>query len=54
VVENIHIGSTVIWATNSYIVVDITKKGLILRQNFSIGTTLKGEIPIDEVSLKNY
>tara|TARA_R110000751_G_scaffold31938_5_gene80788 strand:- start:2722 stop:2886 length:165 start_codon:yes stop_codon:yes gene_type:complete len=54
VVGNIQIGSTVIWATNSYIVVDITKKGLILKQNFSIGTILKGEIPVDEVSLKNY
>lgn len=52
-VGNIQIGSTVIWANSTYTVMDVTKKGLVLKQNFSIGLTLKGLIPIDEVSLKH-
>jgi hypothetical protein len=48
----INIGSTVIWVNSSYTVLDITKKGLVLKQNFSIGATLNGFIPISEVSLK--
>ena len=52
-VEDIHIGSTVIWVNSSYTVLDITKKGLVLKQNFSVGITLNGFVPIDEVSLKH-
>lgn len=50
--NEINIGSTVIWANSTYTVLDITKNGLVLRQNFSIGITLNGFIPISEVSLK--
>ena len=50
--KKINIGSNVIWVDSSYTVIDITKQGLILKQNFSIGLTLKGFIPLDEVSLK--
>jgi hypothetical protein len=50
--DEISVGSTVIWVNSSYTVLDITKKGLILRQNFSIGLTLKGFIPIEEATLK--
>jgi len=52
-VEDIRVGSIVTWANSTYTVMDVTKKGLVLKQNFSIGLTLKGLIPIDEVYLKH-
>ena len=50
--NKIDVGSTVIWLDSSYTVVDVTKKGLVLKQNFSVGVTLNGFIPVNEVSLK--
>jgi hypothetical protein len=45
----IKIGDHVKWVTSSYEVVDITSKGLKLKQNFSIGVILEGYISPDEV-----
>jgi len=50
--ENIVVGSEVIWLGSPYTVLDIKKGGLILRQNFSINSTLIQPIPVEEVFLK--
>lgn len=50
--ENIVVGSEVIWLGSRYTVLDIKNEGLILRQNFSINSTLIHPIPIEEVFLK--
>jgi hypothetical protein len=49
IVMEIKIGDHVKWVTSSYEVVDITSKGLKLKQNFSIGVILEGYISPDEV-----
>jgi len=50
--KNILVGSEVIWLGSHYTVLDIKKGVLILRQNFSINSTLTHPIPIEEVFLK--
>ena len=56
---NYKIGDKVEWLGNGYTIVGITNKGVILKQNFSIGTILTSPIPIEQISLikswqKNY
>ena len=50
--DNIKVGDEVLWLDSTYIVLKIEGKSLILKQNFSIGTILKGKVPIEEVVLK--
>ena len=49
---NIKIGDEVIWLDSSYTVVDIKGEGLILKQNFSIGTILIKPVKISNVTKK--
>jgi len=56
---NYKIGDKVRWLGNPYIVLEITNKGVILKQDFSIGITLNSAIPTKELTLnkskqKNY
>ena len=43
------IGDKVKWLDNSYTIVDVTSRGVILKQNFSIGTVLNNPIKIEEI-----
>jgi len=47
---NIKIGDIVEWLDSSYIVIEIKGNSLLLKQNFSIGTTLTSMININEVT----
>jgi len=42
-------GELVKWWTSTYFIVDIIKDGAILKQNFSIGTTLIKPVPLIEL-----
>jgi hypothetical protein len=48
---NYKIGDKVEWLGNGYTIIGITNKGVILKQNFSIGTILSSPIPIEQISL---
>jgi len=48
---NYKIGDKVRWLGNPYIVLEITNKGAILKQDFSIGITLNSAIPTKELTL---
>ena len=48
---NYKIGDKVRWLGNPYIVLEITNKGVILKQNFSIGTVLTSPIPTEQLDL---
>lgn len=52
--DNIKVGDEVMWLDSTYIVLKIEGNSLVLKQNFSIGTILKGKVSIGEVTLKNY
>jgi len=43
------IGDRVKWLGNPYIVVGVSKSGLLLKQDFSIGTVLNNPIKIEEI-----
>jgi len=43
------IGDKVKWLDNSYTIVNVTSRGVILKQNFSIGTVLTNPIKIEEI-----
>jgi hypothetical protein len=43
------IGDKVKWLDNSYTIVDVTSRGVILKQNFSIGTVLTNPIKTEEI-----
>ena len=43
------IGEKVKWLDNTYIVIEITNKGLILKQEFSIGTVLTHPVKLEEI-----
>ena len=45
------IGDKVRWLGNPYIVIGVTKSGLLLKQDFSIGTVLTQPIKVEEISL---
>jgi hypothetical protein len=52
--EEFKIGETVKWCwnethRNTYTIVDISNSGVILKQNFGIGTILEKRIPICEI-----
>ncbi len=49
--SEIKIGDRVKWLGNRYTILKITSKGVVLKQNFSIFSTLKGLVPIEELSL---
>lgn len=46
------VGDKVTWLGNTYIILEITPKGVILKQNFSIGTILTSPIKIEEIKKK--
>ena len=46
------IGDKVKWLDNSYTIVNVTSRGVILKQNFSIGTILTSPIKIEEIKKK--
>lgn len=45
------IGDKVRWISNPYIIVEITNRGAILKQDFSIGTVLTSPVPTDQLDL---
>jgi len=47
--DEFKIGDKVKWLDNSYTIVDVTSRGVILKQNFSIGTVLNNPIKIEEI-----
>jgi hypothetical protein len=47
--EEFKIGDKVKWLDNSYTIVDVTSRGVILKQDFSIGTVLNNPIKIEEI-----
>lgn len=48
---NIVVGDIVEWLGSKYTVISINKKGVILKQNFSIGTVLNKPVPIEVVKV---
>jgi hypothetical protein len=46
---NVKIGDKVKWLGNQYTIVEIKKSGVILKQNFSIGTILNKPIDLKEI-----
>jgi len=50
--ENITVGSEVVWLGSNYTVIELQKNGAILKQNFSVGTVLINPIPVKELLLK--
>jgi len=49
--EELKIGDLVKWWESTYFIIDIVEGGAILKQNFSIGTTLISPIPLDQLTL---
>jgi len=49
----IKVRDTVMWCESSYTVIKIIDDKALLKQNFSIGTTLTETIDLDELSLLN-
>jgi hypothetical protein len=48
---NYKIGDKVRWLGNPYIVLEITNKGVTLKQDFSIGAVLTSPIPKEQLSI---
>jgi hypothetical protein len=48
---NYKIGDKVKWLGNPYIIMEVTSSGVILKQEFSIGITLKSAVPTKELTL---
>ena len=49
--EELKIGDLVKWWDSTYFIVDIVDGGVILKQNFSIGTTLISAVPLKDLTL---
>jgi len=49
--EELKIGDLVKWWDSTYFIVNIVDGGAILKQNFSIGTTLISPVPLDGLTL---
>tara|TARA_R110002060_G_scaffold20164_2_gene27449 strand:+ start:145 stop:312 length:168 start_codon:yes stop_codon:yes gene_type:complete len=49
-VEELKIGDLVKWCDSTYFIVDIVEGGAILKQNFSISTTLISPIPLGDIT----
>ena len=47
------VGDTVIWLQSPYTIIKINDSDALLKQNFSIGTTLTEMVDLDELSLFN-
>ncbi len=47
------LGDKVKWLGNPYTIMEITNKGVILKQEFSIGITLKSAVPLNEITFIN-
>lgn len=45
------VGDKVRWINNPYIIIEITNKGAILKQDFSIGTVLVSPVPTNQLDL---
>ena len=45
------IGDKVKWLDGTYIIINITNKGAILKQDFSIGTVLTQPVKLEEITL---
>ena len=45
------IGDKVKWLDSTYIITEITNKGAILKQDFSIGTVLTQPVKLEEITL---
>ena len=52
-VKDFKVGDVVLWNDSHYTIVSLNNKGALLKQNFSIGITLNGLVPIEELSLDN-
>jgi hypothetical protein len=55
VTETYIVGDVVKWCwseihRNTYIIIDINSNSVVLKQNFGMGLTLNGRIPISELS----
>ena len=51
--KSIQVGDVVLWWKSPYTVIKIINKEALLKQNFSIGTTLIGTVPLKELKLLN-
>ena len=51
--QNIEVGDLVKWWNSTYFIMDIVGEGAILKQNFSIGTTLISPVPLENLTLVN-
>jgi hypothetical protein len=45
------VGDKVKWLDSTYIITEITNKGAILKQDFSIGTVLTQPVKLEEITL---
>lgn len=52
-VGELKIGDMVKWWDSTYFIMDIVGDGAILKQNFSIGTTLISPVPLENLTLVN-
>ena len=51
--KEIKVGDTVKWWESTYFVVEVTVDGALLKQNFSIETTLISPVPLKDLTLIN-
>tara|TARA_R110002051_G_scaffold220758_3_gene284548 strand:- start:673 stop:870 length:198 start_codon:yes stop_codon:yes gene_type:complete len=51
--KEIKVGDLVKWLGQSYIVKEVKENSVLLKQNFSIGSTLTSMVKIDEVKKLN-
>ena len=49
--QNIKVGDIVKWWESTYFVVEVTGDGALLKQNFSIETTLISPVPLKDLTL---
>ena len=47
------VGKEVTWHDSNYVIVEVSKKGALLKQLFSIGTTLNDYVKLEELIFKN-
>lgn len=51
--KEIKVGDIVMWCKSSYTIIKIIDNSALLKQNFSIGTTLTEMVDLDDLSLIN-
>ena len=51
--SNLKVGMIIGWIDSPYIIISINTKGVLLKQKFSIGSTLSSVVPFTELFLYN-